>query len=465
MAILNEVEYTYQTRLWSDIRPYVGKGYFIHFGKTPKLGINPTGKFHSDPNGVYCYSLDWLAQHPRFINGEQFGINWPYWTILQLNKNDHGVILSRLTIEDVNTIAQRNNWPKWDEISGESRFDNSPAGLFWSYIKACGQGRRDLISQNAALRGISFIHDDGMGIIHGSEPNQLIVLDPRVVKVIQTGNQGDPKDDKLMNGNRFAFVDLLKKLRGEYGGDLLWKQKIPSLKFEYRGARFHLTWFPGSWDASLRMEVHWGRASKIISFKEGQFTTQSMETVMKFFTDIVEKFSKLAAAKKDIFFKPILSETDARAGVKALVDDSFTFRTEIDNDSKQMTIYAEKEIVIGKMKLTSVVYCINGDDKVRYAANVKLNAYGMTSARVSEDSSALGAVLKSHFDQTLEGVNPDSDSYRGKFYYKDEYDAFAGMVAKMSGIKSMMSDYSEEVEQWLSFENKAEIYRDAIRIY
>lgn len=475
MTILNEVEYTHRTRLWSDIRQYVGKGYYIHFGLTPKMGVRPMGKFHSDPAGVYFYNLDWLAKHQRFINGEQFGVNWPYWTIVERHADDRGIILSRLTWDDLTQLATNNHWPKFEDWEREGYEKmraphNSPAGMFWDYIKACSpmmRGGKDLPTQNAALKGVSFVEDDGLGIIHGSEPYQMVMFDSRIIRVVASGNQGKPEDDKLMNGQRFAFVELLKTLRGEYGGEIKWMRKIPSLAFEHKGASFKLTWVTSSWDASLRLDVRWGRARKTFSFKEGDFVRQTMDEVLKFFHGIIAKFSALAAAKKDIFFKPLLSEKEARDGVRSLTGDGFVEETEINNDHHEMTVHAEKTIPLGETKTSMLVlvHCINATDKIRYSVTIKIGSYAIASARVTEEPSRVADTLKTNLEKSLEDVHPNSDAYGKKFYYPEDYQAFIGMVADLSGIKSLAADFPDEVAAWRDYKNKNELYRDISRIY
>ncbi len=471
--LINEVEYQYRTRLWSDIKQYVGKGYFIHFGQTPKMGVRVGGKFHSDPYGVYFYDLDWLVKSERFSRGEQFGTNWPFWTIVERLPDDHGIVFSRLTYDEIDEIAKRNQWSLWDDFRA-SYFMNqkkaqSPAQLFWDYIRACSpmmRGGKDFPTQNSALKGISYIYDDGSGTIHGGEPYQMVVFDPRIIRVVASGNQGAPEDDKLMNGHRFAFVDLLKRLRGEYGGEINWKAKIPTLKFDHKGASFKLTWFPSGWDAKLRMDVAWGRATKSFSFSEGQFHIQSMEAVKKFFTDIVEKFSALAAAGKDIFFKPVLSEKDALAGVKSLINtEGFEFRTEIDNDHKQMTVLAEKSVPIGEDRdLTTIVNCISGE-YVRWAVTIKIGHYTIAAARVPENINDVAQTLKDNFEQSLENVKPNNEGYGGKFYYQEDYTAFIGMVSQLSGIETLKNAYSDAIKAWDDYQNKQLLYRDIRRIY
>lgn len=473
MPILNEVEYQYRTRLWSDIRQYVGKGYFIHFGQTPKMGVRVQGKFHSDPHGVYFYNLDWLVKHPRFAEGEQFGTNWPYWTIVEREPDDHGIIFSRLSWDDLEQLSRQQQWPnfeQWERAHYEKMRPphNSPAGLFWDYIKACSpmsRGGKDLPTQARALKGISFIEDDGMGIIHGGEPYQMVLFDPRIIRVIATGNQGNPADDKLMNGHRFAFMELLKKLRGEYGGSIEWNRKLPTLTFDVNGANFRLTWFPSGWDAKLRMETKWGRAQKTYTFNEGQFHIKSMDEVYGFFNDIVKKTAALAKKKHDLFFTPVVTEKEAIAGVKSIAEGDFTLHTEIDNDHHQMTVYANKKITLGKRDLSTMIYCINGDDKLRYAVNVKIGDHTIISARVSDDPGEIVADAKENFDQSLQYVHPNNDGYTRKFYYADEYRAFVGMVAELSGIKGLVDAYADEVVAWRDYQNKDEIYRDLARLY
>jgi hypothetical protein len=77
----------------------------------PKIGVNPQS-FWSDPRGVYCYPVDWLLSgHERILSGNQYGMDFRYYYICDINLNDaNGVNLGTITWEQVEAIAARNGW-------------------------------------------------------------------------------------------------------------------------------------------------------------------------------------------------------------------------------------------------------------------------------------------------------------------------------------------------------------------
>jgi hypothetical protein len=468
MQDLMEYEFTHRTTLMRDVAKYVGQGLFIHFGTTPKLGINPTAT-HGDPAGVYFYPLDWLVAQGKFLEGNQYAVDRPFWTIVRLTATN-GVVFSKLNEFELENIAARQNWPDWAAFKASHSVSGKPEGwasLFWMNVTRLNRS----LSPNRALRGIPYIYDDGFGIIHGGERAQLLVIDPRAMQVVATGKQSSG-NNKLMNDHEHSFVQMLKRFRGEFGGTLFWKRKLPTLSFDHRGAHFDFTWFASSFAAYLKIDARWGRATKQITMTEYNFSQKPMAETEQFFRDFIERIATLAAKKRDLFFTPILTEQQCRDGLAKVIDPSmFEIVTEIDNERHEMTVTATRKVVEDKLELTTMVYVINGDETfgkkgsgtVKWYASVKSQPYTLTAARNWEvEQLPLG--IETAFQETITNVAKDSDG-SPKFYYEEDHRAFVGFVAKESGIRSLAEDHADEIAAYEAYPQKARLYREIKRVF
>jgi 8-oxo-dGTP pyrophosphatase MutT (NUDIX family) len=85
---------------------YAGKGYYIHFGQTTKLGVS-TRHNHSDFEGIYFYSLDWLIGEQSNKNlYDQYALTFPYYTIVKINHTKSGIRLQNFCLTHMQSIVE-----------------------------------------------------------------------------------------------------------------------------------------------------------------------------------------------------------------------------------------------------------------------------------------------------------------------------------------------------------------------
>ncbi len=477
MAKLNEVEKRFQTRLVTDLEPYVGKGYWVHFGQTPKLGIKPSlisGDYsHNDPVGVYFYPLDWLLSSPRFIDGAQFATEYPYWTVVKIIENPNGVVFSQLTSEKLEQLAKRLNWTNWEKEKTHSGFPATPPEQFWWYI------RTDKHRGNSLLKGIPYVIDDGLGVIYPREPYQMAVLDPRCITVIAKGLQyshGEKwkhaQNKEPLGTARYTVIEIMKQLRGRYGGDITWKDKIPTLTISIpeKSTSFVIK-YRTSYSPSIALEAKWGRAVRHLSMDVIKIERSSMEVVMDYYTSVMDHIIMLGAKGKDLFFTPVISEKQAKQFMATIVDlKGMEVTTEISNDSAFMSVVAKKTFTEEKNKLeVGIVASIrkaSKEEPVSWMVYVKVNGFHIVDARV-EDPDKLGQAIK---DSLIERTthykkSEDGNSYsRRKFYYDGDFIAFLGWVSYNSNI-IVLKDNEEYIKAYEADKNKSYLFSEIKRVF
>ncbi len=92
-ANVSVAKYVETTGVGRAMMRYAHKGYYIHFGKTPKVGVS-TVHAHTDPHGVYFYKLDWLIDNAKF---DQYALTYPYYSIVAIKKSTKGITLQDFT--------------------------------------------------------------------------------------------------------------------------------------------------------------------------------------------------------------------------------------------------------------------------------------------------------------------------------------------------------------------------------
>jgi hypothetical protein len=177
---------------------------YIHFTRVQKLGVNPSAhKLHRDVNGIYFYPASW------FLSGaakpEQYGINMPYYYLVEINRSSNGVILNTITIDEVRSIAKRNGWsaPLEEAIADPTKLISAMGGqsghktrelvkqghagaLFYHVPDAMFHdpekfGLDHKVNRTSMYRGVDYIEDTGEAIIHEHEPAQLVTLTPKAI--------------------------------------------------------------------------------------------------------------------------------------------------------------------------------------------------------------------------------------------------------------------------------------------
>ena len=270
---------------------------FIHFTKglpdgNPKLGVNPSktaGIQHKDPRGIFGYPCDWLLAD----NTNRYATNYPHWYILKLIKSDRGVDLKTSSYAQLIDIATANGWDyfyelfaekdltdphvrtnsygsywygtaKWLALSTTDHIVTSVRGSkLWSELSPAAKEKEEeklqsimkVLKRNwfSLIKGVSYILDPGMGVIHPNEPAQIVFIEPGSYKVLEYDTNVTKTDhvkktelrkfNKLENENvssKFKdIVDLFKetyknKTHQDKGGSWL-DRLVKFLRFSKNG--------------------------------------------------------------------------------------------------------------------------------------------------------------------------------------------------------------------------------------
>jgi hypothetical protein len=188
--------------LWRALEKYPDA--YVHFTNIEKVGVNPK-KSHNDPHGVYMYPVRWLRDNFNKM-GSQYATSYKWAYILELNDDGRGYVLQDMTEEQVKAIADRNGWREALDLSS----DNVPGDLLWRTcddLQKPPDRRRRLSDElfdkaypwSKSLAGVSWLEDTGDGIINRSEPCQTLVMDVRLLKVldkVENKNVGKAEDEK-----------------------------------------------------------------------------------------------------------------------------------------------------------------------------------------------------------------------------------------------------------------------------
>ena len=184
---------------------------FVSFTEINKLGINPRSGWFT-PLGIYAYPAEYIVKlvNPKTENLTEipFAGNAPHINIFSVQGNI--VDLSQISDSDVEqyyytlkqwlesfprNVRRRQILKQFAELpklsSREARVSDSPGGLLWYYTKECctffndvEKNNKHLSLWNAIFRkilGIDGLVDNGLGIIHQSEPTQAVFFNTRCI--------------------------------------------------------------------------------------------------------------------------------------------------------------------------------------------------------------------------------------------------------------------------------------------
>ncbi len=188
----------------------------LHFGKFPKLGINPRSQYKT-PIGIYGYPLT-PTIYKQFLNFElPFVADNPYIVLFEfggkvLNFYNYSQEELEADIEKlyhlagetppsdeqiikwqsetiINPFARATDpqWTIWRTINRAkaTAFELGTAGSQFMNITRL-LANQDAKKWNVLLRrlGYDVLVDEGRGFIHSNEPTQMVILNPSVVNVV-----------------------------------------------------------------------------------------------------------------------------------------------------------------------------------------------------------------------------------------------------------------------------------------
>ena len=182
---------------------YAGKGYYVHFSKTTKLGVNPNA-FHRDFSGTYFYSLDWLVKNANY---SQYALTFPYYSVVHIRKTASGFKVEDFSVKQLTHLVSAAGLEK-EYLSWRNgdRTSISPAKSLLEFYAHC---RTHKIKGNL-LKGVDWIEDCGSGFFNPKEPEQIVVRNLNIVKVVDSGATKSTSTD-LLSTYRAKLVDTLGK--------------------------------------------------------------------------------------------------------------------------------------------------------------------------------------------------------------------------------------------------------------
>lgn len=432
--------------------------------RVPKIGINPRS-FWNDPKGVYFYPVNWLLSGVERIRiAQQHGLDYPNYYLADLNLNDPaGVNLGSVTWDQVTEIARRNGWldmmvefrnqPITDQktqLFSYSRPD-LPGSFLWHFVdRMVKEGK---LSWLKAFRGISYVHDPNLAIIHSNEPDQILVINPKVIRKLEMGAPNKPvnfrNQDKVEHWMH-ALMGIIRAVRGEYGGTLVWEKTVPILRFEKGWGKFTLKISERSgreMEPGLNMAYTYGRAKNDMSIRYADLAAKTTEQIVAMITGKVDFVARL---RNDLLFKPIMSIAEAKTWMTRNISNlsDMDISTDIHNGETANETRWSSVFLFGKATreiegltvetgVTTVVY----PDHTSVTVRAKFGNSDLIYASPQNDDATLDDVANAvvtNLNHTLEQYSParrDSKYLTNRLFSTDE-EVFAskGWIIKNCGL-------------------------------
>jgi hypothetical protein len=273
MHRLDEISFADLTPLGEFLKSHLGKNRYIHFskgvfdeklGKTvAKMGINPK-KSHLDPPGVYFYPVDWLWEHEDFHDHEQYATDWPYYFVCEIDFSMPGIDLDTITDAEIEELGARNGWLEdYRSYNPNYQLRGGNAQKMWEIMKSLNQqsDRIPRLTWLRSLKGVAWIKDIN-GIILSNEPEQVCVINPRALTIVDTGSQTQIQSQEWQTWKywKLPFTKILDTLVDRHGGQIIWHRKLPTYEVSGPGWHFTAAWAEGHW-GGIRWSIRTGRAT------------------------------------------------------------------------------------------------------------------------------------------------------------------------------------------------------------
>lgn len=452
--MLSEVDWYERTTLTDVLEQ--NKGRWIHFTNIPKLGVNPQSVWaENGPYGVYFYPVDFLLKRPdRARDGNQYGTNLPYYFIVDLDLSS-GINLQKISLEEVQALAERNGWAQWFEP--ENMIGGRPGEYMWRVLKNLHDKR--MISWNAALKGVNFVIDEDKVMYGHLEPEQIVVMNPRIIKNATMGrndNVGQKAvsgDDRTFQAWLPAYKKVLDRLKAKYGGVLRWQEdkqllaynqpkakvrhrapSLPSLAFKIDGKAFTITAFERRMgDHGFRFSYRFGREKA-----EDQIVTAhdmrklSLDEV---FTKIDTMIQDYLSHDQDLRFTPLANEEQSKQIIDTVLGNGeFQIETDISNDPErgQVTHHGVMEKQFDDITVETMILLRVNENDMNGGFDIKINGRNVGYGSLYDGLTNAKEMAKRLADEFEERTR----SYERLFKFRDheQWTAFLGFLAKNGGL-------------------------------
>lgn len=464
----------------------------------PILKIN-TKSFHKDPRGIYFYPVDYILTHSeKMRTGQQFATDFKFFFVCDIKEDQSGVNLAYVTWEQVYKIAKRNGWfeeldkfqdsPHDQKMKILPRYGNPemPGSVLWHFVESLINAHKTTWAK--AFAGITYIRDPGKAIIHSNEPDQIAVLDPSIITIVKSGETGAMRREQSDKTEywQHAVVGVMKQVRGEFGGDLVWSKKTPTLSFKVGKVSATLTFKPQSYDSriSLLLDYTSGRAKDSMWFDTGDLEKKDAGQIV---SEIAARLRMVDARKGDLAFKPALSEQDAQRLIMAKIagPGDYAWTTEITNDqgvkNQQMQVQGRFTRDVDDVTLRTRVIAFVTAGAVSFACGFAAKAakhemvsgynssYGRQGQPTIQDNvDALFEEIKEHMLRSFDFCKPQErnansySSYRERRFQTDEqFQAYKGWLVLNCGLSfegRMAAAFPDEVTAYHAYDDKDRLH-------
>lgn len=180
---------------------------WTHYTDHPVVTLNRKG-FHQDPMGIYFFPADHQPKFPVWLEKS-------YKFTARLKPTARVLEFGRITDEQLATILDLTHTREaFDAYIAQypPKTHNDMLRMAWERMRATYMRSVPVAWTKALMRaGWDAVYDD-TGAIHSAEPMQLLVLNPRVIKLIDMERQKMPVFATMQK-----LTDLVAKLAAPYG--------------------------------------------------------------------------------------------------------------------------------------------------------------------------------------------------------------------------------------------------------
>jgi hypothetical protein len=381
--LLNEWTREMMPKVYEALEKYDDPMVGVHFSKgvpydrvnnkkAPHIGIT-VKPFHNDPIGIYAFPKDYvlgggLEKNAGFREFVDYYIVKPssranILNLSTMSEQDAIDILRKMGIGE-NAYRNQNVYHRSGKMDVGHRF--------WGTLEVMrkqiyGEHSKNVSWNNLFKKtGYNVLYDEGDGIIHSNEPNQIIYLESSAMEILEQGTQDDP-NNKIYS----FFIKNFPELRPEKSKDH-WDAKVLKL-VSNKGYELILL-LPNRIDEYSMMRVNIKDTNLGKSRSLGEFEVNG--NLANFVTDIKEKITRLESeyfkdqGEKEV--PPVLEAISKRFNIKLKKDERG------DWEIRQKYQDADKDYIITFYIRTlkdEIIFVLNKKQKSK-----NFNSYGYNEA-------------------------------------------------------------------------------------
>ena len=328
--LLNEWTREIMPEIYAALEKYDDPMVGVHFSKgvgdigdkkTPHIGLN-MNPFHHDPIGIYAFPKDYvlkgsLERNAGFRDSVNYYIVKPssranILNLSTMSEQDAIDILKKMGIGE-NAYRNQNVYHKSGKLDVGHKF--------WGTLEVMRKQIYGNLSKNVSWNnlfkktGYNVLYDDGDGIIHSNEPNQIIYLESSAMEVLDQGTQDNPRN-KIYSFLIKQFPELRPKKTTDH-----WTYKILKLSSN-KGYDLIIHIMDGTLDSysKIRVSIKDQISGKSKPLDEFQINGNLENSVMA----LKEKLAKVEGEYKEQGEKevpPVLESISKRFNIKLKKDE------------------------------------------------------------------------------------------------------------------------------------------------